>query len=275
MAEKKKSTTVPWNTQAKQTIEQQSKEIAELREQLAKATSGVGYTATNPDDTKNSPAAPEAVDQLLIRIHQLEGMIEGISKTKLTPVSTNPHKPSEWLRMPTEKDIQQQTVTFSARGCIYVTSSYVKNNVTYISPFKPIEFVFAGSDRRRMGKEEDIINYCVYSTNLIAEIEFLRNHPLFGLAFSENLNEMLSQDAKMLSRLTSVVVRFRSMSNEVLFPMAHKVKLNVPKLGREGIIMELATRAVREEMQKEEEHMKNSFLLTAQHMNSQQQTSAE
>lgn len=230
----------------KKTITDQEKEIERLKRELAERS----VESTTP--TKTPPAVPvDAANQALLeRVAFLEGSISTLAKQGVTPKTKG--KEMVWDAVVTKADVQDKTVTFSARGVIYVTSSYTLDNVLHIAPFKPIKFVFAGSDRRMAGKEADIINYCVYSTNIIKEIEFLRNHPLFGLEFSENLNTIISADAKRLARLTSIVSRFRSLSMEVLIPMAQRAKIDVARLTREDIVMELASQAAAMEVKDEE-----------------------
>ena len=245
-----------WAEQTKETIQNQANEIAELKKQLEDKSK-------SPVEAKPSISSSGNESDLLQRISQLEGMVKMAMLNARGAVKASDGKPLGWDKHPGHDDIQEKFVTFSARGVFYVISSYKKNNVLYIAPFKPIAFQFSGSDRRRVGKEEDIINYCVYSTNITAEIEFLRNHPLFGVEFSENLNEMLSQDAKFISRITSIISKFKSVSNEVLIPMAQQAKLNTARLSREDMIMELATREVKKEMAEETERTKASLVRAA------------
>ena len=205
------------------------------------------------------------------RLAQLEAMIrvytgmqgKSVAIDANDPINPITGKPKCWNTPVTKEDVQDRMVTFSARGTCYVTSSYDLENVRYYAPFKPIVFKFAGSDRRRVGKEEDIINYCVYSTNIKKEIEYLRNHPLFGWQFSENLNDMISADARKLAKMTTMVTRYRGMSMEVLLPMAQRSGLNIAKMGREEMVMELASKAIAQEEKVEREHYERSLQMAA------------
>jgi hypothetical protein len=264
MTEKKSNTQIspeggkqPWALEAKATIVAQGKELAEKDKEIERLRLELTEKGNQPA-TSNALSAENVPQAWVERMAQLEGMVKVLSG-KPSSVSINSGKPKEWETPITKEDIQEKVVTFSARGTCYVTSSYDLDNVRHVAPFRPIRFVFAGSDRRRVGKEEDIINYCVYSTNVIKEIEFLRAHPLFGLQFSENLNDMISADAKQLAKMTAVVSRFRNMSMDVLLPMAQRERLNVAKMNREDIVMELASRTVSQELKAERDHYMRSL----------------
>lgn len=176
-----------------------------------------------------------------------------------------------WKTSPVPADIQETKVTFSARSAGYVISSYIKNSVLYVAPFKSIYFKYSGSDIRKNGKEQDIVCYCTYTTNIIKEIEFLRNHPLYGIGFSENLNETVSADAKFLYRLTAIISRLKSMSSDQMINNAAREKINIHGgMSNEQILMELATIMVKKEVQMETERQESSFLRQIQAMQNTQ-----
>lgn len=184
----------------------------------------------------------------------LKGIIAGMGH--VAPTITGGMDPLrvKWAnRKPTHKDIQDTYVTFSARAVAYVITAYSKNNVLYEAPFKAIEFKYAGSDIRKNGRESEVVNFCTYSTNLKEEIEFIRNSPLYGVEFSENLNKIVSEDAKMLNRMSSTLARLRTLSLEHLIPMAKNEGLDVNNMGNDDIALELAIRISNRELSMERE----------------------
>ena len=86
-------------------------------------------------------------------------------------------------------DFQEEGVLFSARKVFYVIGSYLDHKgMEVMPPYKLITLHYASSDRRKEGHEEAIVNSCTFTTHLKAEIEFLRNHPMYAIEFFESLN---------------------------------------------------------------------------------------
>jgi hypothetical protein len=102
------------------------------------------------------------------------------------------------FREPTAADLvpEGEEVTFTARNIMYVVSSYRDTRgIEQLPPHKIIIFQYAASDIRKEGKEDTIRTYSQYTTNLKTEIEFLRNHPFYNVAFFENKNDVVNEDA--------------------------------------------------------------------------------
>ncbi|KKN85518.1 hypothetical protein LCGC14_0278410 [marine sediment metagenome] len=86
-------------------------------------------------------------------------------------------------------DFQDEGVLFSCRKVFYVIGSYLDHKgMEVMPPYKLITLHYASSDRRKEGHEEAIVNSCTFTTHLKAEIEFLRNHPMYAVEFFESLN---------------------------------------------------------------------------------------
>ena len=93
------------------------------------------------------------------------------------------------------EDFQDEGVQFSSRRVFYVIGSYLDHRgVEVMPPYKLITLQYASSDRRKEGHEESIVNSCTFTTHLKAEIEFLREHPLYAIDFFESLNQTMKSD---------------------------------------------------------------------------------
>lgn len=198
---------------------------------------------------KSNPQSSEEIELLKSQVASLKGMIEGMGMIAPTVMGNMDPLKAKWARRkPSHKDVQDTYVTFSARAVAYVITAYTRNNVLHEAPFKAIEFKYAGSDIRRNGRESEVVNFCTYSTNLKEEIEFIRNSPLYGLEFSENINKVVSADAKLLNRMTAILTKLRALPLEHLIPMAKAEGLDVNQMGNDDMALELSVRiAAREE----------------------------
>lgn len=130
------------------------------------------------------------------------------------------------FRIPIASDVQDEWRTFTARSIFYVVGSYLDNNgIERIPPHKLIVFTYQASDIRKDGREEVIKNFSQYSTNLKTEIEYLRKHPHYGITFSENTNEMMSEDVKDTQFKVMAANQLSAMAPEVIFERAKELKI--------------------------------------------------
>jgi hypothetical protein len=253
-----------WSLEMKAKVLAQEKALAEREEKIRQQEEQIALLEQSrklspPEPSENTPQPVQNVTpEIQAKMAELQGMINVLMHKTNSTVNTSEDR---WKVSPTAVDVQEETVTFSARSAGYVVSSYVKRSVLFVAPFKPIHFQYSGSDIRKNGKAQDIVCYCTYSTNIIKEIEFLRNHPLYGIGFSENLNQTVSADAHLLYRMTAIITRLKSLTTDVMLNMAQREKINIHAgLGNEQIIMELASKMVKKELQMETERQESSFL---------------
>jgi hypothetical protein len=183
-------------------VDQLKKELEDLRAQKA---------------TEPVTAAPDSVV-----IAQLQGQIDNLSRQV---IGANKGK-KLFFRSPTALDVQEEVITFTARSVVYVVASYVDaKGLEKLPPFKLIIFQYAASDIRKEGREEEIKNFSQFNTNLKPEIEFLRSHPLYGIAFSENTNEMMNEDVKDIQFKTRAATQIQTMSPEDVFSRSQELDL--------------------------------------------------
>jgi hypothetical protein len=183
-------------------IEEKEDEIFELKKQLAEKPS----------------AAPD-----LTTIQQLQSQIDFLSRQ--VSVGAQGHK--LMFRPPTAADVQEDSITFTARSIIYIVASYLDSKgIEKLPPHKLIVFTYAASDIKKDGKEDTIKNFSQYTTNLKTEIEFLRAHPYFNITFGENVNEMMAEDTKETEFKLRAANMLSSMTPETIFDRAKA--MNIP-----------------------------------------------
>lgn len=183
-------------------IEEKQKEIEELKKKLADKPSAV------PDDTT---------------IQQLQSQIDLLSRQ----ISTQGQGHKLTFRSPTAADVQEDSVTFTARSIIYIVASYVNaKGIEKLPPHKLIVFEYAASDIKKDGKEETIKNFSQFTTNLKTEIEFLRAHPYYNITFGENVNEMMAEDTRETEFKLRAANMLSTMTPETIFDRAKA--MNIP-----------------------------------------------
>ena len=113
----------------------------------------------------------------------------------------------------------------------YVMSSYLTNQgKVEVSPYNvPVYFKKSFDDVRHIDGRNRVIPFCEYSTNSKKEMEFIENHPLYGIVI------FVSHDAAVgathsdnVTRLESIVNKFQTMSQKELFAKAslHNIDLH-------------------------------------------------
>jgi hypothetical protein len=189
-----------------QELEQKDKEIEKLRKQLETKPEATQVPNQELINQLNTQAAQ--IDQLS---RQVMGAAQGKKLLFRTPVAT---------------DLQDESVVFTARSVIYIVASYTDSRgLEQLPPFKLLMFQYAASDIKKDGMEETIKNFSQYTTNLKPEIEFLRNHPLYGITFSENTNEMMNEDTKAFQFRERAALQLSAMSPENIFNRARELKI--------------------------------------------------
>lgn len=126
-------------------------------------------------------------------IESLKTQVELLSRQVISGAAGTKLK----FREPTAADLvpEGEEITFTARNVLYVVASYRDyRGLERIPPHKLIVFQYAASDVRKDGREETVKNFCQYTTNLKTEIDYLRDHPMYGIVFAENTNEVMDED---------------------------------------------------------------------------------
>jgi len=177
----------------------------------------------------NQPAVKQA-DETAAVIENLQRQIEEIKRSAVQQPVYNAQGKKEKYREVIPEDIGDDTITFTARCVMKVIPGYQdENGVEQLPPHKIIVMNFAASDIRQDGKEENILNFCSYSTKLISEINFLRAHPEHGLTFGENMNEVAGQNPKDYEFRTRAADHVGSMSTESVIGYMKMLKVQYHK----------------------------------------------
>ena len=106
---------------------------------------------------------------------------------------------------------------------MFIIGGYEKNGVVYNPPHKLIKFMYAASDVRKDGREDQIKHYCQFETNLKTEKEFLRNHPLYNVVFFENLNQTMATDSKFMEYSALAANEVASLTDPEVLTKLHSL----------------------------------------------------
>jgi hypothetical protein len=204
------------------------------------------------------PATPSPdIDTLKTQVDLLTKLVTNQQQSMVT-LSAGAGK-RQLYRQPVETDQQEQFVTFTARLVMFMVIGYVDNKgLERIAPFKPIVFSYAASDIRKDGKEDDIINFCQYSTNLKPEIEFLRNSPQYGIAFAETMNDAASFDTKTMEFRIQAIQNINPLSAESVMSLAGNYK--IPKYMERSVndLKQMLIQILADEYQEQQRSLDNT-----------------
>ncbi len=132
-------------------------------------------------------------------------------------------------------DFQETGVTFSCRQVYLVIGSYLDHKgMEVMPPYKLFKFQYAASDIRKDGMESRVINSCTFTTHLKEEIKFLRNHPLHGITFFENLNDTMKSEAIYSEFRVKAATQVMGMTDEAVLKACHSGGF-VQNVDRKGI----------------------------------------
>ena len=186
-------------------------------EQLKKDLELAKQTQATPVAT---PAGLPSLDQL----NTLQAQINLLSAQVRTGATGDKLK----FRMPTAADLvpPEKAITFTARAVFYIVGSYMdKDGIEQLPPIKLITFLYAASDIRKEGHEEEIKNFSTFTTRLQPEIDFLRASPYYGIQFGENTNEMMKEDSREISFKTQAATALSVATPEDIYTKAEQLKI--------------------------------------------------
>ena len=192
--------------------ERLARENAELVEKLvkleAKAAEIPTQTVVEQEPESAAMAALQAQVHLLSNQMLAHQSAQGVGKPIYKPVPPS--------------DFQEEGVTFSCRQVYLVIGSYLDpKGMEVMPPYKLIKFQYAASDIRKDGREETVVNSCTYTTHLKGEIKYLRDHPLHGIKFFENLNDTMNADAIYSEFRVKAATQVMAMKDEAVFKACH------------------------------------------------------
>lgn len=195
-----------------QEIDAKNEEVELLKKELAAVKAAA--------ETKPVSQIPDSgiVEQLKAQVETMQRQIIGFA----------PLGSKLLFREPTAADLvpEGEEVTFIARSVLYVVASYRDyRGLEKLPPHKLIIFTYAASDIRKEGREEQVLNFSQYTTNLKTEIEFLRGHPYYGIAFSENTTEMANEDVHEINYRIRAATQLAALTPEAIFQRAEEYKI--------------------------------------------------
>ena len=210
--------------EAKKENEKLAKEKQDLAEKVAKLEAAAAEVPTPVAEVKPEPvnavvAALQAQVQLLSDQMLMHQSNQGVGKPRYKPVPAD--------------DFQEVGVTFSCRQVYFVIGSYIDpKGMEVMPPYKLFKFQYAASDIRKDGMESKVVNSCTFTTHLKAEIKFLRDHPLHGINFFENMNDTMSAEAIYSEFRVKAATQVMGMTDESVLKACHSGNVrNVDRLG--------------------------------------------
>jgi len=232
-----------------QELKAREKEIAKMKEELEAARA-----ASAPSQTPNTTL----VEQLQAQVENLSRQVIGLA----------PNGAKLRFREPVSADLvkEGEEVTFTARSVLYVVASYRDyRGIEKMPPHKLIIFTYAASDRRKEGREEQVINFSQYTTNLKTEIDFLRGHPFYGITFGENTTEMANEDVSEMQYRARAATMLATMTPEVVFQRAQEYSIpnwrqKSPEQLRHLIVAAMAGEFKAENKRQQEDIVKRNIL---------------
>lgn len=245
-------------------LERQNRELKKKLEETQKKIE---------DKKEETPSTLEGKKDKDEEIEKLKAQLELLSKqVASTPVSKAPDYKQDlesYFTKPTDEDIldEDQEVTYVARKVLYVVPSYVdEKGVERYPPHGIIKFRYAASHIVRDGREEDIRNFCQYNTRSKKEIEFLNNHPLYGITFSSNINHMMDESIQDTDFKIMAAEAIKPMTPEAVFQKARDMGIDDQKKSagelKVLLIHKLAERYKNAASKKHAERIKRSLLKT-------------
>lgn len=241
----------PTVSKAAQENQELQKEIRELKKQNEEKE----MKLANLDNQK----AVQQSDETAAIIENLQRQIEEIKRGQASQPVYDRSGKKEKYSTPRPEDILDDAVTFTARCVTKVIPGYMdENGVEVLAPHKIIVLQYAASDIRQDGKEQDILNFCSYSTKLKKEIEFLREHPEYGITFGENMNEVAGHNPKDYEFRTKAAEQVASMSPESVIDFARMIKLNYHNKSNKQLKSAIVAHLV-SEFQKEADGLQNDL----------------
>lgn len=122
-----------------------------------------------------------------------------------------------------EKDM----VMFVSHKVLYVIADDKRNGKNVRAPFALIKFKHDSTRLVKNGKETDQFNISTYTCRSKIELEWLRNHSLFGVMFFDKISKVITADAQKASRLAKHVLSLRSVGQHQLIQMAKSKEIPV------------------------------------------------
>ena len=168
----------------------------------------------------------QEADEVLLAMEQMRKELDEI-KSRPVQVQTIDGKKQKYQ----QKDLKDllpdgQGVTFTARYVMKAIPGYIdKNGMEVVAPYNIILMRYAASDQRMDGKEEEIINFCNYTTRWKKEIDFLRAHPEFGVTFSDNMNKVAGHNPREYQFRVQAGHEVAGMSPESVISYATQYKI--------------------------------------------------
>lgn len=113
------------------------------------------------------------------------------------------------------EDVDENGAVFTSYGNSYFIVDDTKPNGRAVrTPYgRVFKFKFQGNRITRVGRDQSYSSFCAFRTKSKKEIEWLRQHSLYGVDFYEDTNLALSANA-VKAHLTSGIIRQLSMMDQ-------------------------------------------------------------
>lgn len=129
----------------------------------------------------------------------------------------------------TPEDFVDEQKTYHMFGRGYVMSSYhTRRGEIKLAPYNaPIYFTKSFDEVRNDGSNSRVIPFCSYRTNSRKEMEFVENHPLYGIMIYENHSRAVkATESDNIVKLETIVNKFQQMGDRQLFSLAAQYNID-------------------------------------------------
>lgn len=122
-------------------------------------------------------------------------------------------------------DILEEVVVFWASGFGLVLGDDKKNGIPIRPPYGAVLFEPVGENRQQRGKDIDVNIWSKHVCESKKELEFLRNHTLFGIRFFEKAGETINVDQGFAIKLANHMTALRNTPSNQVHRMAREMEL--------------------------------------------------
>jgi len=116
----------------------------------------------------------------------------------------------------------EEYVTFVSHMAWNSITSDKRHGRSVKPPFGIIKFDYQFTNHVKSGKETDVSHVCRYVCKSRTELNWLRNHSLFGISFFDSIEGALSEEGKKAQRLSVMMSHLSNRGRSDLLPMARQ-----------------------------------------------------
>lgn len=160
---------------------------------------------------------------------------------------------------PEPGDLLEKSVVFWSQGFQYVIGDDRKNGRAIPAPLGVVDFKADSSKRRQVGKEQHMLIMSKHICQSKKELEFLRNHTMFGIRFFEKLDDIESVDVRYASLIAKYAQGLRNMDAVRVFDQARQLQIPISTDNPDTMRVILAQHYAKQDVAASEEALKTNI----------------